>query len=73
MSDVIGCPVSTYREKNRYPKELFSEFRRMRFENYDFMVCCGWDKVLRILYGDYMELPPVDQRVSNHDVIARWK
>ncbi|MFR5941211.1 MAG: hypothetical protein ACLUIE_04255 [Parabacteroides merdae] len=34
----------------------------MKFENIEFPAPCNPDSVLKILYGDYMTLPPVEER-----------
>jgi lipopolysaccharide cholinephosphotransferase len=43
---------------------------RMKFEDTEVYVPQGYDSYLRRQYGDYMQLPPVEKRVSNHDVVV---
>lgn len=43
---------------------------RTRFEDTEVYVPQGYDSYLRRQYGDYMKLPPLDKRVSNHDVVV---
>lgn len=31
------------------------------------MVFSNYDTILRIMYGDYMELPPLKERICRHD------
>ena len=45
----------------------FSSERRLKFEDKFFNIPCGAEHYLSTRYGDYMKLPPVNQRVSNHD------
>lgn len=45
---------------------------RHQFESDSFIIPEGYDDVLRIIFGDYMQLPPVEQRVSNHGIKAYW-
>ena len=33
----------------------------------------GYDAILTRLYGDYMELPPVEKQVNPHGLIVRYK
>lgn len=39
---------------------------KIKFEGYDFNVPKNYDSVLRVIYGDYMELPPVEKQVIPH-------
>lgn len=48
------------------PKRLFEESSNYTFENCEFTSVKDSDEYLRLLYGDYMQLPPIDKRVSNH-------
>lgn len=41
---------------------------RARFEDVDVYIPQGYHTYLKRQYGDYMQLPPVEKRVSNHDV-----
>ena len=43
------------------------------FNGEKFRIPTNYDKVLRQYYGDYMQLPPEDQRVSNHSYTLTWK
>lgn len=42
------------------------------FENYIFQVPQGYDVWLRQEFGDYMQLPPIEKRVSNHSYEYYW-
>jgi lipopolysaccharide cholinephosphotransferase len=37
-----------------------------RFEDEDFAIPVGYDAILRKEYGDYMQLPPEEDRVGHH-------
>lgn len=46
--------------------DWFQETKMVQFEGYQFPVPGGYDGILSKLYGDYMQLPPENQRVSGH-------
>ena len=48
------------------PSSWFKNTELMPFEDIQAMVPVGYDKILRSMYGDYMKLPPEDQRKSVH-------
>lgn len=68
--DYVGakCYVG-YGVKEHHSKESFNDFVLMPFENRLFYVCNGYNEVLTNIYGDYMELPPVEQRVPKQSYI----
>ena len=53
-----------------WPKEYFSSGIKTKFEDTYVILPNGYEKLLRANYGDYMQLPPVDQRMSHgyHDI-----
>lgn len=53
--------------KNAYNKADFADIIDLPFE--DMVIPCpkGYDGVLRVCYGDYMELPPIEKQVSTHN------
>lgn len=55
--------------------EDFSSTIMMPFEDTEVMVMNGYDNVLRECYGDYMQLPPEEQRVGHSDGLTMfyWK
>ena len=66
-----------YYEKEVFPKEWFKETKSLNFEGTMIPVPTAYDEVLTKLYGDYMQLPPEDKRVSHHshffeDMDRRW-
>ena len=55
------------------PKEIFETYTMHSFEGYDFMVIEKYDTYLRSVFGDYMQLPPEEKRVTHHAFKAWWK
>ena len=53
--------------KNKYPKEIFASAVFLEFEDTRMPVPVGYDQYLRIVFGDYMKLPPEDKRVTEHE------
>lgn len=53
-------------EKNRYKKAWFDKTTEVDFEGYRFKAPSDYDAVLRRLYGDYMKLPPENERITHH-------
>lgn len=49
-----------------YPRSIFESSVLVSFDNYQFFAPVGYDKFLRITYGDYMQLPPENKRIPNH-------
>lgn len=49
-----------------YPKEWFVESIMVPFEDFSIPIPKEYDSYLRQAYGNYMEYPPVEQRISQH-------
>ena len=48
-----------------FDKSLFNEIQWMPFEMIEVPVPVGYDKLLRLQYGDYMQFPPEAERVTH--------
>lgn len=44
-----------------------------KFEDIEAKIPGAYDLILKKQFGNYMELPPEEKRISNHDVEAYWK
>lgn len=55
--------------RQRFPREWFLHPGTAIFEGYEMPVPANTDEYLRISYGDYMTLPPVEERVLRHDTV----
>ena len=63
----IGCLVwGTEKERGIFKSELFREAIDVPFEGYTFKAPKEYDTLLRQIYGDYMQLPPEEQRIGHH-------
>jgi len=62
--------VTHYGSRERMPAEVFRGSVPVTFEGETFPAPAGWKTYLTNLYGDYMKLPPVEKRVSNHNMEA---
>lgn len=67
--DNVAYPVY-YNE--RVPRDYFEKYIDVEFENIKLKAISNYEKLLHQIYGDYMELPPVEKRIP-HKVEAYWK
>lgn len=49
-----------------FRRDMFDGFTYLPFEDAQFRVPENYDEVLRTCYGDYMQLPPEEDRVGHH-------
>lgn len=59
--------------KNAWLAEDFLETSEVDFEGHKFMAPKNPDRVLKTHFGDYMKLPPEDQRVLKHQLQCYYK
>ncbi len=55
------------------PKKNMEHFILHKFEDTEFYVMSGYDNNLRSLYGDYMQLPPENKRITHNYNRYYWK
>ena len=55
-----------------WPAEDWAETIRLPFEDITVPAPAGYDRILRISYGDYMDFPPPESRVEKHGGYERW-
>lgn len=55
-----------YGEGEIMPSDWFAERVLVNFEGLEFFAPAKYENVLKNLYNDYMELPPIDKRCSHH-------
>ena len=65
--------VYTFNRDSRFEKSVFDSSVLLEFEGSLFNCPKDFDKVLSLQYGDYMKLPPEEQRVTHHGFWAYWK
>ena len=58
---------------SEYPKKCFEGYERVKFENLECRIPIGYDMILKLQYGDFMKLPPKEQRILKHNAKAWWK
>ena len=57
---------ASYGVKMRMPSDCYENYISIEFEGHEFSVIKDWDLYLKKTYGDYMQFPPEDKRVSHH-------
>lgn len=72
-STIVYATGGAYGMRDIFSKELFLEVINVEFEGHYFYAPKEYDRYLKGLYGNYMELPPINKRVSNHCFEAKYK
>ena len=73
QSNYIGNSIPPNSYILRFTKEIFAEMVDAEFEGIKVCVPAGYKEYLTQIYGDYMQLPPENQRVTQHHFKAYWK
>ena len=55
------------------PTSMFSEMIKLNFEDTEFFAVKDYDSLLKLVYNNYMELPPENQRIAHQDFIKFYK
>lgn len=66
MVDIVGCMVDDNPTKEAMPKAYFGNGVEVKFEGTTIRVPENWDGYLTHTYGDYMQLPPEEERHPLH-------
>ena len=66
-SRFVGCVIwLSWGVKDMYLRKWFDDYIYQPFDKYRFRIPADYDKILRHTYGDYMQLPPVEERTGHH-------
>lgn len=60
--------MGAYRTKEIYRKDYFINVKKYKFENLELLGPIDYDSFLSELYGDYMKLPPIEERKVHYSV-----
>ncbi len=55
-----------------FPARLFESYEEVEFDGVKCKIIKGYDEFLRLYYGNYMQLPPVEKQVPSHDYKAYY-
>ena len=74
VSDYEQVDYLIYKDMNKpvWRREWLEQVTTGTFEGKEFTIPKNYHEILTSDYGDYMQLPPVEQRVSHHD-FKLWK
>ena len=58
-----------------FPASCFSDYQLSSFNDSEFFIVTKYDEILTTIFGDYLKLPPVEERTSHvlRDWVFYWK
>ena len=66
-SEYVGCVVwLSGGMRDIFPRAWFDESVLAKFGEHQFRIPKNYDEILRHVYGDYMMLPPENERIGHH-------
>ena len=57
------------RSKFNLKREWFDTYKTHKFEDIEVRIPCECEKILEMFYGDWKQLPPIDQRNGGHSLL----
>lgn len=72
-TDFMGYLPQCQLESNTFPSHYFGDYIDMKFDGIKVRCLKEYDAMLKGYYGDYMKLPPENERVSGHNYKAFLK
>ena len=73
QSEKVATLVWGYGMKEVLSKSTASTYIKSEFEGHMFNIPQNYNEYLSNVYGDFMELPPEEERVYKHDARAFWR
>lgn len=71
--EYVGIICGAYRKREIMHRSIYEEYTDIVFESRTFKVISRYHEYLTNVYGDYMQLPPEEKRVTHHSFNAYWK
>jgi phosphorylcholine metabolism protein LicD len=65
-SEYVACLEWDWAISSIYPRSAVQDTKRVPFENFSIPIPQGYKLILENDYGDYMQLPPENERVGHH-------
>lgn len=65
-SEYVACLEWDWAISKIYPRTALQDIKRVPFENFSIPIPIGYNQVLENDYGNYMQLPPENERVGHH-------
>ena len=65
--------VDAFEHRGQVRREFFEKYKTAPFEGMEFKIIEHYDEFLTSQYGDYMQLPPEEERVPGHAAPVYWK
>lgn len=72
-SEYIGSTFGLRGKKEIIERHTFEKTMDFPFEDRIYKGPVGYDQYLKQMYGDYMELPPIEKRVPPHELVVYVK
>lgn len=72
-SDYIVSTFGMKNEKEIIEYDCFAFHINIVFADRNYAIPCGYDRYLTQMYGNYMQLPPVEQQIAPHDIDVYWR
>lgn len=72
-SEYAGAITGMFGIKEHMNSEVFKDYIWMDFEGKKYMCIKDYNAYLTQHYGDYMQLPPEERRVTHHEFRVYWK
>lgn len=72
-SRYVAIVSGSYREKEILPYDIYKDYISVDFEKGKFSAIKHYDEYLTSIYGDYMQLPPIEKQITHHSFIAYKK
>ena len=54
-------------------REDVKNVKLVDFETHKFMCFTGYDRIMRSKYGEYMQMPPVEEQNPRHPMKIYWR
>lgn len=68
----VAAVGGAYREREINERRVYTDLIDVDFEGNRFKAIAAYDEYLKHNYGDYMQLPPIEKRVSHHTFSAHY-